>query len=174
MTHDDLVEVGKRWLSKPWRNSGTGGHSGCGVIVAEMTCASRETPDVIGWHSGFTTLIECKTSRADFLADAKKHFRKHPETGLGYYRYYMVPKGLLDVDDLPDGWGLVEVTPDGKTRVKRASAPWYESNKAAEVNILLSLIRRLKVDSGRHVAINVYTIDNEKEPRASAIIGSES
>ncbi len=43
----------------------------CGVILSEQYCATGEVPDVIGWK-GFcrSVLVECKVSRADFLADA--------------------------------------------------------------------------------------------------------
>ena len=132
-----------------------------------MTSAAMETPDVIGWHGGFSTLIECKATRADFLSDKKKWFRRHPENGVGFYRYYMAPDGVITVDELPDRWGLIVVKGDGKTRVLHASERFCEWNQRAEIDLLLSLVRRLKVDPGNHVMIRVYTIESDKEPRAS-------
>jgi hypothetical protein len=134
-----------------------------------MVHRASETPDVIGWHSGFTTLIECKISRTDFKADAKKFFRAQPEMGIGYYRYYLAPKGLIDADELPDQWGLIEVK-NGKTKVKVPSEPWYESNLRGEVSMLLSLIRRLKVEPGRHVKIKAYVIDDGSDCKATVTL----
>ena len=165
--HDDLVDVARRWLSKPWRNAGEGGHGACSVILTDMTSAAWETPDAIGWHVGRSTLVEVKVSRADFRKDKEKHFRRHPEMGAGDFRFFMTPKGLVEVSELPDKWGLIEVDEKGKTRVKKASEK-FDVDKGQEVDMLLSLLCRLKVPTGRHVRIRAYNIDdNQTEPRAT-------
>lgn len=171
MNHDDLVNVAVKWLSKPWRNAGDGGHGSCSVIISEMTSSSRETPDAIGFHGGFSTLIECKASRADFRNDAKKYFRIKSEAGMGFYRYMMVPAGLISLGDLPSGWGLIEVSPEGRTRVKAQSSA-FEENHRNEKHILLSLICRLKVEHSDHVKVRVYSMDDGKTPRATAHLKS--
>ena len=69
MTHDKLVTIAKRWLLNT---------KGCGFAFQEL-CAftpNVETPDAIGWRNGITILVECKISRADFLSDKNKLFRK--------------------------------------------------------------------------------------------------
>jgi hypothetical protein len=169
MTHDEIVEIARKWLARAYRPASglEGGHGACNVVAAELVTSCWETPDAIGWHSGFTTLVECKVSRSDFLADRKKYFRQNPEVGLGYYRYFMAPKGLLKPDEMPAGWGLIEVDEKGKTRVVHRPAPFYKSNKQGEVDLLLSILCRLRVEPGRHVKIRSYNIDDGKEPRAS-------
>jgi hypothetical protein len=143
MTHADLIQHGRRWLATPWRSAAPEGHGKCSLILSELVCAchSGEVPDVIGWYMGNAILIECKTSRDDFRADAKKFFRQFPEQGAGKQRYYLCTEGLLTVDDLPDQWGLLEVTPSGKITVTRASGV-FASNRDTEVRLLLSVIRR--------------------------------
>ena len=51
-------------------------------------------------------MIEVKVSRSDFFADKKKPERK--AGGVGTYRFYLAPAGLIAVTDLPESWGLLE------------------------------------------------------------------
>lgn len=166
MTHDDLVEIGRKWCLKPWSNKQGWSRGSCSLVLTEIVTGCSETPDVLGWHGDFSILLEAKTSRSDFQKDKKKHFRAHPELGLGNNRYFITPKGLVSVDEVPEGWGLIEVTPRGGTRVVKPS-DFFESRKKSEVTILLSLIRRLKIDPGKHVSIRSYTIEKETEPKAT-------
>ena len=55
----------------------------------------RRDADAIGWKRAcHSVLVECKISRADFLADRDKPFRQKPEFGVGSERFYLVPEGL--------------------------------------------------------------------------------
>lgn len=77
-----------------------------------------ETPDAIGWHSRCSVVVECKISRNDFLADKKKPFRVEPKKGMGTFRFYLVPKGLLKVADVSGTeWGILEYDCTKKRRV---------------------------------------------------------
>lgn len=70
-----------------------------------------EIPDAIGWtYDGRCIVVECKTSRSDFLADQKKPHRQG--LGVGHERYYLAPVGVLTTADVPAGWGLLVV--DGR------------------------------------------------------------
>src|SRR5438270_4402035 len=98
MTHEKLVKAAVAWLRR-YR---------CGVVLSEQSCASGETPDAIGWKRAcHSVVVECKVSRADFLADREKAFRQKPEVAMGCERFYLVPAGLLNPDELPAGWGLL-------------------------------------------------------------------
>jgi hypothetical protein len=67
-------------------------------------------PDAIGWKRAcHSVLIECKVTRADFLADRAKPFRLKPESGVGGERFYLTPACLLRREELPAGWGLLEI-----------------------------------------------------------------
>ena len=74
LTHAQLVERAVRWL-RAYR---------CGVVLSEQACVSGEMPDAIGWkRASHSVLVECKVTRADFLADRDKPFRQKPEQGVG-------------------------------------------------------------------------------------------
>ena len=47
---------------------------------------------------------------ADFLADAKKPHRKQPELGVGRWRYFLCPEGLIQPEEVPERWGLLWAT----------------------------------------------------------------
>jgi len=119
----------------------------CGVVLSEQACASGETPDAIGWKKAcHSVLVECKASRADFLADGAKPWRQRPEGGVGCERYYLAPRGLIRVDELPSGWGLLEVSGSAIGTVRRSA----KSLRSAigfqyEMNLLLASLRRVEV-----------------------------
>lgn len=159
-THEELVNIGRIWLMKP-----VAGRPACTLAITELTTGETETPDCLGWSSSISVMVECKTSRGDFLSDKKKYFRRIPDMGVGMYRYYLVPAGLVSKAEVPENWGLIEVNEKGKTRcVKRALA--QEANHKAEVTMLLSLIRRVEIKPGRHIAITAHGMDCEN-PRAT-------
>ncbi|WP_226034357.1 hypothetical protein [Aquitalea palustris] len=96
--HDNLTRLAAKWLKK----------QGFPVIATEITAiGSREQPDVIGFRSACSAIIEAKVSRSDFLADAKKPERRADGAGLGIYRFYLCPPGLIRADELPPRWGLL-------------------------------------------------------------------
>jgi len=105
LTHSELVDIAETWLFKR-----------CGFAFKELTTFAQETPDAIGFRSGESILIECKTSRADFHADKKKSFRKCTWQGVGRIRFFMCEKGLILPEDLPEKWGLLWVNGKGKVR----------------------------------------------------------
>lgn len=110
-THAKLTAIAVKWLR---RANSAGGH-GCQLSFSECWAMSDgEKPDAIGWRNvGYqdgTVLVEVKASRADFLADSKKPHRQHPETGVGRWRYFMCPEGMISPDELPPHWGLLWVT----------------------------------------------------------------
>lgn len=102
MTHKQLVEVAYKWVLN---------NSSCGVAFKELnSLSSNETPDVIGFGSwGHSVLIEVKVTRADFLSDKKKIFRRYPDQGMGSQRFYCCPTGMIKREELPEGWGLIYV-----------------------------------------------------------------
>ena len=104
MSHADLVLRAVRWLYNTRR---------CQVVFAERSSwgGSGEACDAIGFRNSDSVQVECKVSRSDFLADGKKAWR-HPvmaERSLGRERYFLTPKGLLKPEEIPEGWGLLEV-----------------------------------------------------------------
>lgn len=119
-SHKDLCKLAVDWLKRPASRNGPG----CLVAVSEtQNYLSNEVPDAIGWrplcHGGAgSTVVEVKVSRADFLADRQKPHRMDPAIGMGAYRYYLAPEGVIRQEDLPARWGLIEVTKRGSIKVR--------------------------------------------------------
>ena len=147
MTHHYLVEMAYKWLIHT---------RGCKFAFKEFSSPDvKEVPDAIGFLARTSILIECKVSRADFLKDRKKMHRRLPGEGLGGFRFFMAPKGLISVSELPDKWGLIEVNGD-KSRMKYGprtkrvdqwiSEGWlFERNEKAELGMLMSALRRIHI-----------------------------
>jgi len=140
MTHSALVELAVRWLRTTYR---------CGIILSEQACCTGEVPDVIGWKGRCrSVLVECKISRADFLADRGKPWRLDAQGALGCERFYMAPAGLITAAELPPGWGLLEVR-GRKVEIavacnKRKSLRTPEG-LLNEMNLLLASLRRVEI-----------------------------
>lgn len=130
LTHSALVRLVERWL----RARATT------VLVEAKTMGSFEEPDAIAWRGASSTLVEVKVSRADFLADRKKIFRRNPTLGMGVYRFFAVPEGLVRVDELPPKWGLLEVTAKG-VRMVHVAQP-QERHAPNEIALLGSALAR--------------------------------
>jgi hypothetical protein len=137
MTHAQLVQRAVAWL-RGYR---------CGVILSEQACVSGEMPDAIGWkRASHSVLIECKISRADFLADRDKPFRQKSGLGLGCERFYLTPPLLLGLSDLPPGWGLLEVRQRKVEMVRRSAKNLRTAEGMAyEMNLLLASLRRVEI-----------------------------
>ena len=138
MTHAQMVARAVDWLRR-YR---------CGVVLSEQACASGEVPDAIGWKGKcHSVVVECKVSRADFLADRCKPFRENSEIALGCERFYLVPAGLIAPQELPPAWGLLECA--GR-RVETRVKPGRRSLRTPagleyEMNLLLASLRRVEI-----------------------------
>lgn len=167
MTHKELVEAAYRWVLK---------RGSCGVAFKELNtnCCNGEYPDVIGFGSGTSTVIECKTSRTDFLSDKKKSFRMYPELGMGRYRYYCCLPNIIMSDELPDGWGLLYII---QGSVRRVHNPYgtlegniykggFAPNLKAEHELMYSALRRLFI---KGLVKSIYDKDYQR-PSADDVI----
>jgi len=137
MTHAQLVEKAVPWLRR-YR---------CGVVLSEQACVSGEMPDAIGWkRASHSVLVECKITRADFLADRAKPFRLKPDQGVGSERFYLTPASLVRQEELPTGWGLLEYR-RGRIEMAHPSAKNLRTATGFryEMNLLLASLRRVEV-----------------------------
>lgn len=137
MTHVQLVEIAVQWLRR-YR---------CGVVLSEQICASGEAPDAIGWkRASHSVIVECKVSRADFLADMEKPFRRNPKLAMGCERFYLAPTEMIKAAEIPAGWGLLEYRAR-KVEMVRPSEKNLRSPRgfSYEMNLLLASLRRVEV-----------------------------
>ncbi len=137
MTHAQLVGKAVAWLRR----------YGCGVVLSEQACVSGEMPDAIGWKRAcHSVLVECKVSRADFLADRAKPFRQKDARALGCERFYLTPAELCDEPELPVGWGLLEYRNRAVRLVRPAASNLRKPQGLRyEMNLLLASLRRVEV-----------------------------
>jgi hypothetical protein len=137
VTHAQLVQKAVAWL-RSYR---------CSIVLSEQACVNGEIPDAIGWKARcHSVLVECKISRSDFLADRSKPFRLDARTGVGCERFYLAPSGLVGINELPPGWGLLDLT-GGRVAMTRASEKDLRTARGfrSEMNLLLASLRRVEV-----------------------------
>jgi len=144
LSHKELVNAAYRLCSK---------NASCGVVFKELYSISGEIPDVIGFGDwGHSVLIECKTSRSDFFAEFKKPHRINGG-GMGRYRFFCVPTGLIKQDEIPEKWGLIYVNASMKATAifnpmrqpydSRHTFTFEDYNRDSERHIMYSALRRL-------------------------------
>jgi hypothetical protein len=160
-THADLVVIASRWLKNTQR---------CGLILTEMSSGCAECPDAIGWiSSGMSHLIECKISRADFLADRDKWFRNEMRGeayAMGNFRWYLTPPALVLPGEIKGQWGLIEA--HGRSVREIVPAHAYYNERRHEFILLTSAVRRMANTPGvKGIHCRVYTEKWTIEPRAT-------
>lgn len=153
MKHADLVDKAAAWL----RAKAT-------VVITELSFYSTtgESADVIGFTNRESILIEVKVSRADFLKDRHKCFRREPSRGMGARRYFCAPAGLIAVDELPERWGLIvwDVTRGVMRKAREAKYQAHSSDN--EVRLLVSALRRLSVNECRSLMARCYVFESKR------------
>jgi hypothetical protein len=169
--HRELCEAGVRMLRRGGTTAKHNGTSitppsGCMVAGAELRSGWQE-PDAFGWGWHGTHLVECKTSRRDFLKEKQKWHRQeyHADYAIGRYRWYLTPPGIITSADDLRGWGLVEF--DGRRfHLIRPSQTFEvrERGVRGEHVLLLTLCRmycaEADVGPGVH-AIGKYRVSTE-------------
>lgn len=147
MTHKEIIKRASKWLKKHQQNAVI---PNCSLVVEDLVTANSmgEIPDLIGWCSWTSVMIEVKVSRNDFLKDKKKPFRKFANMGMGENKYYLCPTGLIQEKDLPENWGLLYIDDKAKITIEKI-AERHEANLQSERTVLLSLLRRTKSSAYR-------------------------
>lgn len=149
LTHKAAVRRIANWL----KNSRQ-----CHIVITELSTACHETPDAIAFYGGGgSILVECKISRSDFLADRTKSFRQNAEAGMGDFRYFATPPGIIKPDDELGEWGLLEIHPHHVKEVRESKQ--QPCAKRSEIKLLMSAMRRLQIAT----AVYVVAENFEKE-----------
>lgn len=170
-THRQLVEIAYKWLLK---------NGGVGFAFKELKSIDKEIPDVIGFDSWKSILIEVKVSRTDFLKDKKK---THRIKGMGNWRFYCCPTGLIKQSELPKSWGLIYVNEKGKAtieydcRIKKIDCEYsidgytittdkenfFTADMVAERRIMYTALRRLQVINRIEEIYKIETVPDEQQ-----------
>lgn len=144
--HEFLRRMAVRWLS---------GSQHCSVVLSEIVSYAAEIPDAIGWQSGVSTLVECKSSKSDFCANFNK-----PLCLMGSFRYFLstpdvIPEEYFDrkigeADGSHHDWGLLwpkyPLASYPRVQVIR-KAIHRVTDHSQENLILLSALRRVQTRS---------------------------
>lgn len=142
ISHSELIQKAGKWLKH--HKDGNCIIPNCSFILAELVALTHtgETPDILGFSTNQSVMIEVKVSRSDFLNDKKKMFRGFDDYGMGQHKYYCCPESMIKPEEIPDNWGLLYWT--GKRIKIEKYGKWQEANLISERTMLLSVIRRLK------------------------------
>ena len=137
--HNQLVAIAERHLRSTML---------CWPVLTEPDSLGEEA-DAIGWKTAkegreVTHVIECKASLADFRADKGKEHRLDPSIGMGVYRWFLTPEGLVEPFDCEEvGWGLLEW--DGKSvNRKHPSEVFHARNVNREILLLRNACKNLE------------------------------
>jgi len=172
--HFDLCKSVAEWaIRKAWV-----------TLYEYQSYATDEFPDVLVFSRYGTTLYEIKTSRSDFLADAKKEARRkwRPKVGiygyrddgkvmthvkaefpelyyiqhphLGSHRYFVCEPGIIEVKDLPEGWGLYHMK--GGRMFEKAQSKRWRPDVHMERNILAHALRRFASGDTRGILVSTW------------------
>jgi len=161
-THRELCDKAVKWLKRSHSQSG----HGCNVAVSEVASGwNGEIPDAIGFRcSGYmdgSVVVEVKVCRSDFLSDRKKPHRQQPERGMGDWRYFLCPEGVIQPEDLPNKWGLLYVTKRGG--IKPIAGPATESSQY-KFGELLEEFKHKKNSSREHwVLVKLFSRIGDEE-----------
>ncbi len=136
MEHNELVNLGRQWLLSAKQ---------CNPVFTEKgSSKTGEMPDVIGWTSQGSFLVECKVLECDLIVDYKKPFRLSPESGMGKFRYYLFTTELYEMvnkEYLPEGWGVAVVDNNHRvSQVRLKSSKEWVFNEHAELYYLRNRI----------------------------------
>ncbi len=152
MTHDELIKHAKQWLLSAKQ---------CNPVFTEKGSAKTgEMPDVIGWCSAGSIIVECKTSISDFRADKKKEFRINPRKGMGLFRFFFTTQILYNIipkREWPEGWGRV-VIDELTNRVSQVRCKWSKEwmfDKNAEIYFFCEIeFMKYRISEDKQKTIN--------------------
>lgn len=147
------------------------------IALIEYKCTvMSEEPDVLVYDSyARTTLYEIKTSRDDYWKDWVKPHRIYQKKSIhrgleiidtlyysiGESRYYVCPADLIQIDDLPEGWGLIWYK-NNKFYMKRMSEK-FKRNIGLESRLLINALKRVNEERLDNVIIKAYLNKPEKK-----------
>jgi len=169
-SHQELCSLAVNWLQRAPGRSGPA----CQVAFSEAKGGwNGEIPDAIGFRTAAedegSVVVEVKVSRSDYLADRAKAHRQDGALGMGLYRYYMAPEGIISVQELPKGWGLVEVSPKrvlrvltGHVTVKRADQAAWRHERALNREWLLLASMLCRVGNVEALHTELKKANNER------------
>lgn len=153
-THAELCDIAVAWLKRPYAMGGIGCHIAYSEITSGFNC---EIPDAIGWRScqmnDGAIVVEVKVSRSDFLRDKKKPHRNGETIGLGSWRFYLCPEGVINPTDLPEKFGLLHVTDSGS--IKSINGPTSTRLEKDRQQLLKDMCFQSDLERERYILVKM-------------------
>mgnify|MGYP000120537710 CR=1 FL=1 len=84
--------------------------------------------------------VEVKVSRSDFMRELERPQKRAPWEQLAAECWFATPSGLVKPDEVPEGWGLVELQSNG--RLRRKKLPTQRIIKSQPLTFVAALARR--------------------------------
>lgn len=155
-THKNLTEIAIRWLKRSHSQNGPG----CHIAISECRSGrSDEIPDAIGFraagHNDGSIIVEVKISRSDYLSDAKKPHRNGAVIGLGNWRYYLCPEGVIKPEEVSSSWGLLYVNSRGQ--IKPIIGPMLEKSYSKRMKLIKSMRQETNADGERFLLVKLLS-----------------
>lgn len=93
------------------------------------------------WPSKGHSLVvyEIKVTRADFLRELSNPGKRAAAEKAASECWFAMPCGLAKVDEIPEGWGLIQLTKGG---LKKKKAAQQKQRPPLDENLILSIARR--------------------------------
>ena len=136
LRHEELLKTAAKFI----KNKGLA-HFGKSPYVVCNYNDAMEPIDVFGFGGSCTQVIKVITTHMELNLDLERAYRKCPKYGVGEFRSYLCPNGLLNKEDIPKNWGLLWCDNKGKI-IEILNPQKQEENKAQEAKIIKSLLRR--------------------------------
>lgn len=119
------------------------------VVVDEVTdsanCGRGDLVAIQCWSRPFAVGHEIKVSRADWLREAADPTKKE-WADFCRLRWFVAPRGVILPEELPTGWGLLEVTGGKSPKVRRVRAA--PAREVAPIGLWLTRVL-LRLDTAR-------------------------
>jgi hypothetical protein len=103
-------------------------HADKWASFAELAAPNRQRIDFFAIATGcgstplgYCIVYEVKVTRADFLRELKKPIKREFAYLHSNEAYFVAPGGVIFVDELPEGWGLIEMNKAGVLKQIRAA-----------------------------------------------------
>ena len=160
-----------------YRKAGNGG-SGEYAFLRQVRNAAgfdaTRTFDAVAIHlwpsRGFTVdVIEVKVSRSDWLRELKDPAKAEAAFQLGNRFIVAAPAGVVNVGELPPGWGLLEVTPK-RCRMTVTPETHRTDGKARRETFPAGFVVAMLRSAG---AASLKTPDDEAVDRRVAVVRAE-
>lgn len=112
--------------------------------------------------------VEIKVTRADFLADVRDPAKQAAWIRLTHRQAYAVPAGLVQPGEVPDGFGLLTVTPGGEgiapvvqwvKRAPRRPGHTPQPLPDAMIRVLLLRLSQAEAQAKGHAWLTRRTVD---------------